>query len=52
VHAELQEEDTSLCHGGRGNNKFCSMCDDLDEATNKEVEEATKDHVNTPMAEV
>ncbi len=38
---------TFLCHGGRGNNKLCGMCDDLDKASNKEDEESTKDHVNT-----
>ena len=43
---------TSLCHGGKGNNKLCGMYDDLDEASNEEDEESTKVHVNTPIAEV
>ncbi len=25
----------SLCHGGRGNNKVCAICDDLEQCSNE-----------------
>jgi hypothetical protein len=34
---------TSLCHGGRGNNRFFAMCDDLEKCSNEEDESTKED---------
>ncbi len=42
---------TSLYHGGKGNNKLCGVCDNLEEWSNDEDEESRKEGV-TPTAAV
>jgi hypothetical protein len=38
---------TSLCHGDRGNNKFCKMIDDLDGPSSSDDNEDKEDGVNS-----